>query len=96
MCGPGGIGRIALGERGVIRERLESQTPREREVLQLVSSGKANKSMAAELGVSQRTIEVHRARVMEKMGASSVAQLVRMVMDLENGAAGASSQLCQE
>jgi FixJ family two-component response regulator len=78
--------RTALGERTRIRERLDTLTPREREVLDLVTSGKANKVMAADLGLSQRTVEIHRARVMEKMGASSVAQLVRMVLDLEESA----------
>jgi two-component system response regulator FixJ len=73
--------RAALNERTLIRERLQSLTPREREVLAMVTSGKANKIMAADLGVSQRTIEIHRARVMEKMSAASLAQLVRMVMD---------------
>ena len=81
--------RALLGERTRIRERLDSLTPREREVLNLVASGKANKAMAAELGLSQRTVEIHRARVMEKMGASSVAQLVRMVLDLEEGTGAA-------
>ena len=75
--------RAQLHERDRIRERFESLTPREREVLTLVTSGKANKVMAADLGVSQRTVEIHRARVMEKMGAASLAQLVRMVMDLQ-------------
>jgi FixJ family two-component response regulator len=75
--------RAQLRERDRIRERFESLTPREREVLTLVTSGKANKVMAADLGVSQRTVEIHRARVMEKMGAASLAQLVRMVMDLQ-------------
>jgi two-component system, LuxR family, response regulator FixJ len=75
--------RVELGERSRITARRETLTPREREVLALVASGKANKVVAADLGLSQRTVEVHRARVMEKMGASSLAQLVRMVMDLE-------------
>jgi FixJ family two-component response regulator len=84
--------RAALGERTRIRERLESLTPREREVLSLVTSGKANKVMAADLGLSQRTVEIHRARVMEKMGAASVAQLVRMVLDFEDTAAATAGR----
>jgi two-component system, LuxR family, response regulator FixJ len=74
--------RAALEEHKAIRERLETLTPREREVLALMARGKPNKIMAHELGVSQRTIEIHRARVMEKSGAASVAELVRMVMDV--------------
>jgi FixJ family two-component response regulator len=75
--------RQSLQEHARIRARLVSLTPREREVLDLLTSGKANKTMALDLGLSQRTVEIHRAHVMEKMGAKSVAQLVRMVMDLE-------------
>lgn len=75
--------RAELGHRSRTRERLETLTPREQEVLRLVTSGKPNKVMAGDLGVSQRTVEIHRARVMEKMGANSLAQLVRMVMDLD-------------
>ena len=78
--------RAELREKSQVRERLETLTPREREVLNLVTSGKPNKIMAADLGVSQRTVEIHRSRVMEKMHASSLAQLVRMVMDLNEGA----------
>jgi len=78
-----GKNRAALTQHAKIRERFESLTPREREVLMLMTRGKPNKVMAAELGVSQRTVEIHRARVMEKSGADSLAQLVRMVMDLE-------------
>ena len=73
--------RADLTEHERIRERLDSLTPRERQVLLLMTAGKANKIMAHELGVSQRTVEIHRARVMEKSGAGSLAQLVRMVMD---------------
>jgi two-component system, LuxR family, response regulator FixJ len=75
--------RSTLAQHGKIRERIASLTPREREVLTLMTQGKPNKVMAADLGVSQRTVEIHRARVMEKSGAASLAQLVRMVMDLE-------------
>jgi two-component system, LuxR family, response regulator FixJ len=76
--------RAALAQHTKIQERFESLTPREREVLALMTKGKQNKVMAAELGVSQRTVEIHRARVMEKSGADSLAQLVRMVLDAES------------
>ncbi len=76
--------RAALAQHDRIRGRFESLTPREREVLNLMTRGKPNKVMAGELGVSQRTVEIHRARVMEKTGAASLAQLVRMVLDLES------------
>ncbi len=79
--------RAALAQHDRIRARFESLTPREQEVLSLMTSGKPNKVMAGELGVSQRTVEIHRARVMEKTGAGSLAQLVRMAMDLESEAA---------
>jgi two-component system response regulator FixJ len=77
-----GSNRAALGERNDIRHRLETLTPREREVLDLVVHGKANKVIAGDLKLSQRTVEIHRARVMEKMQASSLAHLVRMVLEV--------------
>jgi len=79
--------RATLAQHDRIRERFDSLTPREREVLTLMTRGKPNKVMAADLGVSQRTVEIHRARVMEKTGAASLAQLVRMAMDLESQSA---------
>jgi two-component system response regulator FixJ len=76
--------RKSLGEHARIKAHLESLTPREREVLDLMTQGKQNKVVGQELGVSPRTIEIHRARVMEKMGAHSVAELVRMMLDLKH------------
>lgn len=73
--------RASMAVLAVTRQRLESLTPRETEVMRLVTRGKANKVIGAELGVSQRTVEIHRAHVMEKMQARSLAELVRMVMD---------------
>ncbi len=63
-----------------IATRLASLTPREREVLDLLVAGNPNKTIAYDLGSSPRTVEVHRSRVMEKMGARSLAELVRMVI----------------
>ena len=74
--------RESLSEHAKIRTRLDTLTEREREVLDLMILGKQNKSVAQDLGVSPRTIEIHRARVMEKMEAHSVAELVRMMLDI--------------
>jgi FixJ family two-component response regulator len=73
--------RQVLAQQDAIRDRIASLTPREREVLELIVQGLASKVMAEEMGVSKRTVELHRSRVMDKMGASSIAQLVRMFMD---------------
>ncbi|HEX5162301.1 MAG TPA: response regulator transcription factor [Steroidobacteraceae bacterium] len=78
--------RQSLGEHERIKSHLETLTAREREVLDLLTQGKQNKAIAQDLGVSPRTIEIHRARVMEKMAAQSVAQLVRMMLDLQHAA----------
>jgi RNA polymerase sigma factor (sigma-70 family) len=65
-------------ERAKIQALLDRLTPREREVLERVIAGKLNKQIAAELGVSEKTVKVHRGRVMQKMGVVSVADLVRL------------------
>jgi len=64
-------------ERVALERRYAEVTRREREVFALVTSGLMNKQIAADLGVTEKTIKVHRARVMEKMGAKSLADLVR-------------------
>ncbi|MET0919498.1 MAG: response regulator [Burkholderiales bacterium] len=66
-----------------LRRRLSSLTPREREVLPLVASGLLNKQAAAELGISEITLQIHRGNIMKKMGAWSLAELVRMAGALE-------------
>jgi two-component system response regulator FixJ len=63
--------------------RKATLTPRELEVMEEVITGKTNKVVARDLGASFRTIEIHRARVMSKMGASTLADLVRMVLASE-------------
>jgi len=68
--------------------RFGSLTPRERQVLEAVVAGKANKVIAADLGVSQRTVEIHRAHVMRKMQADSVARLVQMALRARGGGDG--------
>ncbi len=67
-------------QRTEILKRMASLTEREKEVMEQVVDGKANKVVAVDLNVSQRTVEIHRANVMEKMKARSLAQLVRLVM----------------
>jgi FixJ family two-component response regulator len=69
-----------------LKRRAESLSPREREVMGLVVDGRANKVIAIDLGLSERTVEIHRSNVMEKMGARSVAHLVKMHLTLSGQA----------
>ena len=66
-----------------LMKRYDSLTAREKEVMELVAVGTANKVIALDLDVSQRTVEIHRSHVMEKMGARNLAQLVRMHIQLQ-------------
>jgi FixJ family two-component response regulator len=70
--------RAAEARLSSTQERVETLTPRETEVFALVVTGMLNKQIAFELSISEKTVKVHRARVMEKMRASSVAELVRL------------------
>jgi FixJ family two-component response regulator len=65
-------------ERDALRARCETLTPREQQVMSLVAAGLLNKVIADRLGTAEQTVKIHRSRVMEKMGAASVADLVRM------------------
>ena len=66
-----------------LQRRLASLSPREREVLPLIVGGLLNKQAAAELGISEITVQIHRAKIMQKMGAASLAELVRMAATLD-------------
>jgi len=68
-----------------IQARYDSCTPREQDVLRLLATGSANKEIAGTLGISSRTVEIHRAHVMSKMAADSLPALVRMMSLLESG-----------
>ena len=75
--------RAKQGELDHLKQRLDSLTPREREVLPLVVSGLLNKQAAAHLGISEVTLQIHRTNVMRKMEADSLADLVRMAGSLD-------------
>jgi FixJ family two-component response regulator len=80
--------RGEASQRAGIEERLKRLTRREREVLEQIVSGKRNKVIAADLGISQSTVEAHRAKVMEKLEAGSLSELMRMLLLAGNPAAG--------
>lgn len=77
--------RAVLSELQSVRGRLASLTPREQQVLEHVVTGRLNKQIAADLGITEKTIKVHRARAMEKMGVSTLADLVRKTLEVELG-----------
>jgi FixJ family two-component response regulator len=79
----------AREESAALRARFESLTPRERDVFTLVAGGMLNKLVADRLGIAEKTVKIHRGRVMEKLAAGSVADLVRMAERLGPAVAGA-------
>jgi two-component system, LuxR family, response regulator FixJ len=78
--------RSTVSRRAEVLHRLETLTPRERQVMDMVVDGAANKVIAIDLNLSERTVEIHRAKVMEKMGARSVAHLVKLQLTLTDDA----------
>ncbi|MBW0149181.1 response regulator FixJ [Marinobacter arenosus] len=76
--------RKTLDEKQEIIRRVKSLTPREHEIMDRMIAGQANKVIAIELEISQRTVEIHRSRVMHKMGTHSLAHLVRMVLSVKD------------
>ena len=76
--------RKTLDEKQEIIRRVKSLTPREAEIMDRMIAGQANKVIAIELEISQRTVEIHRSRVMHKMGTHSLAHLVRMVLSVKD------------
>jgi FixJ family two-component response regulator len=77
------VERSARAERAELGRRLAALTPRERDVLPLVVSGLLNKQAAAELGISEVTLQIHRSKIMHKMQAASLADLVRIAEKLQ-------------
>lgn len=76
--------RKTLGEEQEILRRVKTLTPRETEIMDRMIAGQANKVIAIELEISQRTVEIHRSRVMHKMGTHSLAHLVRMILSVKD------------
>lgn len=72
-------------KQAAIKHRIDRLTPRERQALDLVVAGETNKGIASNLDISEKTVEIHRAKMMEKMQAKSLAELVRMVAALDIG-----------
>ncbi len=77
--------RAAAGDAAKLRERLASLTPREREVLAALVAGRLNKQIASDLGVVEQTVKFHRARIMERMQARTVAELMHFAAQLGIG-----------
>ncbi|MBX6420456.1 MAG: response regulator transcription factor [Nevskia sp.] len=77
--------REQLAQRNLIRSRYETLTPRERDIAERLAAGAANKAVAIDLGLSERTVELHRANIMRKLEARGLAQLVQMLIALKEG-----------
>jgi len=81
-----GVAQRSVSERSrKLRAHFESLTPREREVFERVTTGYLNKQIAGELGMAERTVKAHRANIMEKMQAESLAELVHIAAELQPG-----------
>lgn len=76
--------RLSAAEHDEVSSRVQRLTPREREVMHLLVRGLSSKEVGLELGISRKTVDIHRGRIMHKLEAGSVAQLVRMIMVIES------------
>jgi len=74
--------RVTDAEEGRLRERFATLSPREQQIMQRVAAGKMNKQVAGDLGLSEITVKIHRGAAMRKMGARTLADLVRMAASL--------------
>ena len=74
------LGNESIVDDSPVRGKIAALTPREHEVYERVAQGQANKVVAIELGISERTVELHRGRIMKKMRARSLAELMRVVL----------------
>jgi FixJ family two-component response regulator len=79
--------RASDGDSARVRDRFATLSPREQQVMMLVTTGKMNKQVAGDLGLSEITVKIHRGSAMRKMGARTLADLVRMADSLKAGSA---------
>jgi len=80
--------REQRARRDVIEDRLARLTPREREVMEHLAHGELSKVAAADLGISPRTVEIHRARILKKLAVRSISEVVRMILEVQDQSEG--------
>ena len=80
------VDRLKLSEQDLSSDKLQDAlTPREREVLQVIAEGLTHRQIGEKLGISPRTVEVHKGRIMEKLGVGSLAELIKVSLNMRKG-----------